>query len=410
MEMEKMLNNYARLIVRKGANIQKGQELVLNCPVECAEFARMVTEEAYIAGAKEVITLWNDEKSSKLAYEYGEDEIFKSVPQHTIDTRMYYLKRDAAFVTVHASDPSLLADIDANKISLSRKSRGLAFKEFSDSLGANTNSWCVVSIPTIDWAKKVFPDVADDAVIDKMWEAIFKTVRCDKEDPVKEWENHVTNLKKKINFLNEQQFNRLHYKNSIGTDVVVGLPKNHIWSGASEESKSGIEFIANMPTEEIFTAPDRNRIDGTIISSKPLCFSGNIIKDFTLEFKDGKITSATAKTGEKLLKALISEDDGAQMLGEVALVPYHSPISDMDILFYNTLFDENASCHFAFGSAYPNCVEGGASLDDEQLKDKGLNVSLVHEDFMVGTSDLSIVGIKDDGTHIAIFKDGDFVI
>lgn len=404
------LEKYAKLIVTKGVNIQKGQELVITCPVDCAEFARIISKQAYIVGAKEVVILWGDEKSTKITFEHGEDEIFENVPQHLVDQRMYYQKRKAAFVSVYASDPSLLADVDPKKISLQRKSRGLAFKEFNDSIGANANSWCVVSIPTQEWAEKVFPTSLKSLAVGKLWNAIIKSVRCDKEDPVLEWENHIISLKTKIKFLNNAQFDCLHYKNSIGTDVVIGLPKNHIWSGASEHNRDGVEFVANMPTEEIFTAPDKNRIDGVIVSSKPLCFSGNIIEDFTLQYKGGKLVSYTAKKGEELLKEMVSEDDGASMLGEVALVPYNSPISNMDILFFNTLFDENASCHFAFGSAYPNCIKGGVELNDEQLKEKGLNVSLVHEDFMVGTKDLSITGITAHGQEIDIFVNGDFVI
>ncbi len=408
--MKEMLTKYARLIVKKGINVGQGQDLVINSPVECAEFARIVAEQGYLAGAKEVTILWNDEKMNKITLTHADEEVLSTVAQHLVDTRMYHLNKKAGFISIAASDPSLLLGVDTKKISVLRKARNEAFKPFNDKLMANSNSWCVVSIPTVDWAKKVFPEKPENEVVGALWDAIFKTVRCDSADPVKEWEDHVTSLKRKIKFLNEKQFVSLRYKNSIGTDVTVGLPKNHIWSGASEENQDGVEFIANMPTEEVFTAPDKDRIDGTIVSSKPLCFSGNVIEGIHLTYKDGKLLTATADKGQEILDLLINEDEHAGMLGEVALVPHDSPISNMNLLFFNTLFDENASCHFAFGMAYPNCIEGGTKLSEDELRANGLNVSLVHEDFMVGTADLSIVATDKDGQETVIFKDGNFAI
>ncbi len=317
-------------------------------------------------------------------------------------------KKGAAFLRIAASDPELMKDVDPKKIAKQNKTLSIALNEYRSRLMSNKNVWCVASIPTEPWAKKVFPDVSAEEAVAKLWDAIFKAVRVDEDDPVAAWTTHQANLNKSLDFLNGHKFDSLRYKNSIGTDVVVELPKKHIWFGGGDDSLEGYTFVANMPTEEVFTLPHANGVNGKIVSSMPLNHNGNLVNNFSLTFKDGLVVDFDAEQGYETLKELLDTDDGAKRLGEVALVPYDSPISNQNILFYNTLFDENASCHFALGKAYPICVEGGNDMDIEALKLEGANDSLTHVDFMVGTSDLQIIGVKNDGTEVTVFENGNF--
>ena len=274
---------------------------------------------------------------------------------------------------------------------------------------SNRNTWCVVSVPTRGWATKVFPEDTEEAAIEKLWQAIFQTVRIGEDvDTVAQWRQHTEFLQKAAAFLNAQKFVKLHYKNAIGTDLTVELPEGHIWSGGAEKSELGTAFVANMPTEEVFSLPKRDGVNGTVVASKPLNYNGNLIEGFKLVFKDGKVVDYSAEKGGEILKGLLETDAGASYLGEVALVPFDSPISQSGILFYNTLFDENASCHLALGKAYPTCIEGGEHMDSVTLLQHGVNDSLVHEDFMVGTQDLEIIGTTADGREIRIFEQGNF--
>lgn len=403
------LEKYADLLVRTGINIQKNQLLVVTSPIECAEFARIVTEKAYDAGAKEVIVRWLDELSSRIRYNRASEEVFEEVPEWLVPYLEGYAKKGAAFLRIAASDPEVMKDVDPKIIAKENKTLSQALEGYRSRLMSNKNVWCVASIPTNAWARKVFPDVSEEEAVQKLWDAIFKAVRVDEEDPVAAWKAHQNNLNERIAFLTENKFKALHYKNSIGTDVLVDLPEKHVWFGGGEESADGTQFVANMPTEEVFTLPHKDGVNGKIVSSMPLNHNGNIVDKFSLTFKDGLVVDFDAEKGYETLKELLDTDEGAKRLGEVALVPYDSPISNQKILFFNTLFDENASCHFALGKAYPICVEGGEDMDQEALKEAGANDSLTHVDFMVGTSDLSIVGIKDDGSKVTVFENGNFV-
>lgn len=402
------LEKYADLLVRTGINIQKDQLLVITSPIECAEFARIVTEKAYDAGAKEVIVRWLDELSSKIRYNRASEEVFEEVPEWLVPYLEGYAKKGAAFLRIAASDPEVMKDVDPKRIAKENKTLSQALEGYRSRLMSNKNVWCVASIPTEAWAKKVFPDVSADQAVQKLWDAIFKAVRVDQEDPVAAWKVHQDNLNERIAFLTKNKFKALHYKNSIGTDVIVDLPEKHVWFGGGEESADGTHFVANMPTEEVFTLPHKDGVNGKIVSSMPLNHNGNIVDKFSLTFKDGLVVDFDAEKGYETLKELLDTDEGAKRLGEVALVPYDSPISNQKILFFNTLFDENASCHFALGKAYPICVEGGEEMDQDGLKEAGANDSLTHVDFMVGTEDLSIVGIKEDGSKVTVFENGNF--
>jgi aminopeptidase len=321
---------------------------------------------------------------------------------------MSYAEKGAAFVSVAASDPELLKEVKPERVMKTQKASSTALKEYRERTMSNKNAWCVVSVPTASWAKKVFPELSEQAAMEKLWEAICKTVRVDRPDPVAAWEEHKQYLKKSMDFLNAHNFKELHYQNSLGTDLTIELPEGHIWLAGSEFTPEGVEFIANMPTEEVFTLPKKTGVNGKVVSSKPLNYNGNLIDGFALTFKDGKIIEYSAHKGQEVLEKLIGTDDGSHYLGEVALVPFDSPISNSNILFYNTLFDENASCHLAFGKAYPVCIKDGSEQDKETLAARGGNDSLVHEDFMIGTADLAITGITHAGETVEVFKDGNF--
>jgi len=295
-----------------------------------------------------------------------------------------------------------------DKIAAFQKSRQLALKEYYDYSMSNKIRWTVVSVPTEAWALKVFKNSNSEEAVSKLWDVIFNVVRLNSDDPIEAWNEHNNNISKNLNFLNSNKLKKLHYKNSIGTDLTIELPEDHIWLGGSEKCAAGIEFNANMPTEEVYTLPKKTGINGTVVSSKPLSYGGNLIDDFSLTFKDGKVIDFTAKEGFETLKKLLDSDDGAKYLGEVALVPYDSPISNSNLIFYNTLFDENAACHLAFGKAYPTCIINGENLSDEELSKKGANDSIIHVDFMIGTKDLDITGYTEDNTEIKIFTSGNW--
>ena len=404
------LHKYAQLLVKTGINLKKDQILVLSVPIECAEFARAIAEVAYDAGAKDVVIRWIDEISTRIRYLKGPEELFDTLPSWQKEFYLSYVRQDAAFLTISASDPENLKEVDPLRIQRSSKAFSEACSEYRQRMMNNINVWCVASVPTPSWAKKVFPDVTEEEAVNKLWDAIFEAVRVNEADPVAAWESHKDALKKRMAYLNEMNFKTLHYSNSLGTDLTIELPEGHIWLGGSDFTPEGHEFIANMPTEEVFTAPKRTGVNGRVVSSMPLNFNGSLIDGFEFTFKDGKVVSYKAKVGEEQLKRLLETDEGAMYLGEVALVQYDSPISNMGILFYNTLFDENASCHLAIGKAYPVNVKGGEHMDSATLIANGINDSITHEDFMVGTKDLNIIGTTQDGKQVQIFKDGNFAI
>ena len=404
-----VLEKYARLVVKTGVNIQKNQTLVITSPLECAPFARVIAEAAYQAGAREVVMNWKDELSSKIKFLHAPDEVFDEFPEWQKEFYLSYSKSGAAFVSIAASDPELLKEVNQDRVVRAQKASNTALQEYRERTMSNQNAWNIVSIPTVAWAKKVFPDVTDDEAVEKLWAAILQAVRVDTPDPVAAWEEHSRSLKKSGKYMNEHKFKMLHYKNSLGTDLKVELPDGHIWLGGPEHTTGGIEFVANMPTEEVFSLPKKTGVNGKVVSAKPLNYNGTLIDKFSLTLKDGRIIDCQAEQGYEVLKKLVETDEGSHYLGEVALVPYNSPISNSNILFYNTLFDENASCHFAIGKAYPVCIENGVNMNKDQLAQAGVNDSIVHVDFMIGTADLEITGITAAGESIQVFKNGNFV-
>lgn len=407
---ESKLNDYAKLSVTVGINLQSGQPLVISSPIEAVDFVRLIAKHAYKLGAKEVYVNWNDDVLTKLKYENSPMEVFENFPLWYADGVVEYYKNGAGFISIHAQDPQLLKDVDPKKIAAYNISSSKALKESRNYTMNNINSWCVISVPTKNWAKLVFPNVSDEEAVEKLWDAIFKATRMDLENPTAAWKDHINTLIEKGDILNKKEFKYLHYTSSNGTDLMVELPKNHIWvSGGSTNSK-GVYFVANMPTEEVFTLPLKTGVNGIVYSTKPLNYGGKLINNFKLEFKDGKVIDFEAEVGEETLHDLLDIDEGAKHLGEVALVPYSSPISQSNIVFMNTLFDENASCHFAFGKAYPTNIAGGENMTDEELEEAGVNDSLTHVDFMIGSSDLNILGETHSGEKIQIFKNGEWAI
>lgn len=407
--MERQIDKYVELVIQKGINIQKGQILVINSPVEVYDFTRKLIKQAYELGASEVVVHWNDEVVGKYKYVYGAEDIFDTFPEWQKESMEYYRKKGAAFLSVYATDPNILKEVDKTRVARFQKAKSLALKEYYENVMGNSNQWCVISVPTQAWAKRVFPELSTEVAILEMWKLILKIVRADKENPILEWENHLNTLKARMDYLNKKRFAKLIYRNSLGTNLEIELPEGHKWISGGEKSKAGVEFVANIPTEEIFTMPHREKVNGVVVSSKPLIYGGSVIDKFTLTFKDGEVINYSAEVGEEILEKLLSMDENSKYLGEVALVEYDSPISKSERVFYNTLFDENASCHLAFGGAYPVCLENSEGQSEEELKERGMNNSLTHEDFMIGTEDMEIVAIDSEGKETIIMKNGNFV-
>ena len=403
---EKKLKEYAELLIRVGLHIEKGMELMVYAPVDTADFARMCVSAAYDAGAREVTVIWSDDYVTKERFLRADREVFDSVPAWRQELMNGKARAGVPHLFIEAADPMNLKDADPERMLANAKARGRDLEEFQRLETSSQFPWCIASVPIKSWADKVFPD--KDNNIDLLWNAIFEAVRVKGDGTaVSAWKAHLSSLRARTEKLNAYNFASLHYKNSLGTDLVVELPENHIWMSGEEKTPSGHPFVANMPTEEIFTAPLKTGVNGIVYAAMPLVEDGNLIRDFHFVFKDGKIVEMRAVEGEEVLRNSTLVDEGASYLGEVALIPYNSPIANQGILYYETLFDENASCHLAYGAAYP-CIAGGGDMSDEELKAHGLNVSSQHTDFMIGTSDLSIIGTTHDGEKVQVFKDGNF--
>ena len=408
--MEEKLREYAQLLVRVGLNVQRGQTLVISAPVECAYFARMCAAEAYDAGCREVVMNWHDDALSRMKYLHADGAVFDDVPLWRRHFFNDHALEGAAYLAISATDPENLKGVDPKRIVRAQQASGKALKDFDRLQMCGGFPWCIASIPIPSWAKTVFPEASEDEAMAKLWDAIFAAVRINGDGTcVEKWRAHLETLQTRLEKMNQLDFVSLHYTNSLGTDLTVELPEGHIWEAGNDVTLSGQAYIANIPTEELFTSPLKTGVNGVVYAALPLVNDGNIIDKFHFVVRDGKIVEAHAEVGEEFLRSAISVDEGACYFGEVALVPYDSPISNQKILFYNTLFDENAACHIAFGEAYP-CLKGGQQMTKEELKARGLNDSITHVDFMVGTPDLSIVGTTHDGRQVPVFVDGNFAI
>ncbi|MFB6802301.1 aminopeptidase [Peribacillus butanolivorans] len=406
-EFQTNLEKYAELAVKVGVNIQQGQTLVVNTTLEGADLVRIIVKKAYENGARNVIVNWNDDIVGRTKYELAPDEVFNEYPEWRAKETIELAENGAAYLSVISSGPDLLKSVKPERIANFQKASGTALKKWRQYMQSDKVSWSIVAVPSKAWADKVFPEEAEEKRIDKLWESIFKAVRVDVKDPVEAWKKHDDTLHEKVNYLNEKHYQKLHYT-APGTDLTIELPDNHLWVGAGSINEKGHEFMANMPTEEVFTVPLKTGVNGTVSSTKPLSYGGNIIDNFSLTFKDGRIIEVKAEEGEEILKQLVETDEGSHYLGEVALVPFNSPISQSNVLFFNTLFDENASNHLAIGSSYAFCIEGGKTMSPEELEENGLNESLAHVDFMIGSDKMNIEGIKPDGTSEPVFRNGDW--
>ncbi len=404
---EENLQKYARLLVSKGINVQKGHTVIINIDVEQAALARLLTKEAYSLGAEEVIVKWTDDEITREKYLHTPEERLTDIPQYRIDESEAMIERKASRLSVRSSNPDALNGVDSKKLAAATKAASTALMAQRIATQANKVSWTVAAASGAAWAAKVFPHLeTEEQQVDALWDEIFKTCRVYEENPVKAWDEHEERLGSKAAVLNKEQLSALHYTTPEGTDLTIGLPENHIWDSAGAINAQGEVFVANMPTEEVFSAADSRRVDGIVKSTKPLSYSGNIIEGMTFTFKDGQVTEVTAEKGEEVLKHLVEDNDGARGLGEVALVPHESPISQSGLVFFNTLFDENASNHLALGSAYAFSIEGGTEMTQEELAERGLNRSNVHVDFMIGSETMNIDGIRKDGTKMPVFRNG----
>ena len=403
-------DEYAKVAIYYGVNVQEGQMLVINAPVIAYELVEKCVKEAYKKGASKVVVNYNDEIITRTAYEYETTESLSEVPNWSQDKQQWYIDNKACFLHIIADDPDLLSGIDDDKVKTVRIALMKARQKFRYYTMNNIGQWSILAYPNVTWAKKVFPNLDEEKAVESLWQAIIKATRIEKGKTLENWDKHNKTIRDHAALLNSYNFKSLHFKTGEGTDLTVGLIKNHIWEGGCEKTAGGIIFNPNMPTEEVFTMPDRYHIDGKVISTKPLSYGGKLINKFELTFKDGKVIEHHAQNNEDTLTQLLDSDEGSRSLGEVALISYDSPISDMNIIFYETLFDENASCHLALGACYPTNLKGGADLSEDELYEKGGNKSMNHVDFMFGARDMEVVGLTEDGKEIKVFDKGNFAI
>lgn len=407
-ELEKNIKKYADVGIKVGVNLQPGQRLMISALTENAELVHALTEAAYDAGASLVSVLYTDERVTRIRYEKASLESMDKVAFWVYDAIVDHLKNGDAFFAIYNPNPDLTAGIDPAKVGKYQKAASVVAKPYSDLIKVGASNWAGFSAPTKAWAAKVLPDLPEDERIDKLWELIFQMCRVNSDDPVAAWKEHTDNLAKWKNYFDKKAYDALKLTGP-GTDLTVGLPEGHVWRSGGMKSQNGIDMVVNLPTEEAFTMPHRERIDGVLRATKPLNYIGYTDK-FNLTFEKGKIVDVSAEEGEEHLRNIIETDEGASYMGEIALVPHSSPISASGRTFHNTLYDENASCHMAIGGAYRFSVEGGEEMSEEEFKAAGGNQSGVHVDFMIGSDELDVDGITKDGVVEPVMRAGEFVI
>ncbi|MBF0715944.1 aminopeptidase [Gemelliphila palaticanis] len=407
-KLEQRIANYAKVVAKIGINAQENQEIVIRSSIEARKFALLVSEECYKLGAKKVRIDWNDQKLTKQTLTYASEETLKDFPQWMVDMNEDAVHRGSGFISIISDDPDGLSSVDSSKLKTAMITRSKALRNYMKAVMNNECPWTIAAASSIEWSKRLFPELPEEEGYLKLWDLILQACRVD-GDGLANWEEHIKVLDEKGEFLNSNQFEKLHITSENGTDLYVGLPNNHIWQSAgSIAGKTGQRFVANIPTEEVFTLPHKDLTNGIVYNTKPLNYAGVIIDDFWLKFEDGKVVDCGAKRGEEVLKNLLDTDEGSRRIGEIALVPFDSPISNTNTLFLETLYDENASCHIALGKAYPTCLVNGENMSDSELSAAGANDSLVHVDFMIGEKTTTIFGVTKSGEEIAIFKDGNW--
>ena len=406
--LEPKIKNYARLVVRKGVNVKPGQEVVVQSPVECASFARVVVEEAYDAGAGHVTVIWADDAVTRLTYEHVEKSYFEQTPEWK-RLQLDSLAQDGAcFIFIEGADPAALKGIDPAKPAAASKARNTQCKVFRRGLDYNINPWCIAGAPVVAWAREVFSDDPDEVAVYKLWNAILHTARADGQDPESDWELHDAAFEKNLRFLNENRFDSLRYTASNGTDLVIGMTKGHEWAGGKGKTPDGHPFFPNIPTEECFTSPMKGQAEGIVYSTKPLSYQGQLIDNFWIRFHQGKAVEWNAQVNNELLTKLITMDRGSCYLGECALVPFDSPINQSGLLFYNTLFDENAACHLALGMGFADTINDFEHKTLAECRALGVNDSMIHEDFMIGSEDMDIDAVCENGDVVPVFRHGNW--
>jgi aminopeptidase len=407
MTFESNLEKYAELAVKIALNIQPGQTLWIFAPIHVPHLVRLIVKNAYEAGAKNVHIEWVDEICTRLKYTLAPDDSFDNYPLWRARAVEELAEENGAYLHIESSDPENLKGVDIKRIAAYSKAAGAALANWREYMSSYKMTWSIIAAPSAGWAKKVFPAMNEEDAVSALWDAIFKATRVDQENPVQAWTEHNATFRDKRDFLNQKQYKKLHYR-APGTELTVELPNDHLWRGGAASSGEGISFNPNVPTEEVFTSPKKEGTHGFVSSSKPLTYQGNLIENFTLKFENGRIVDYQAEKGHEALQTMIEMDEGSHYLGEVALVPHHSPISNSNLIFFNTLFDENASNHFALGMGFPTCIQNGTSMSKVELEKAGLNDSIIHVDFMIGSSQMDIDGETVDGQLEPIFRNGNW--
>ena len=403
---------YAKLLLKMGVNLQKGQILYLQCSTENREIALEVTKQAFEMGAKDVVIEWNDPELNHLRATYASEQTLREVPEWKLESVDYYMRQGACQLGISTTYPDLMNDVEpakAKAIALAGNDVRNVIRKY---IHKGVLQWTGTCLPNPEWAKKVYPNLDEDEAYIKLTENIMEMMRLSEDnDPIAAWQEHYENLLKRAKWLNEKQFDSLHITTEIGTDIEIGLVKNHIWTSAADMGAPGVPpYFANMPTEEVFTDPDKYNVNGIAVASFPLNMGGKIVENFAMTFENGKCVKATADKNVQNLLDTINQSEASGYLGEVALVSKQSPITKMGVIFYNGLIDENAACHLALGSSFPTSIQGGTNMTKEELDAHGVNVAVNHNDFMIGTPHMKVVGKYKDGTEIVIMDDGDFVI
>src|SRR6266498_3185774 len=410
---QELLQKYAEAIVKVGLNLRAGQRLIITnsisrgVPPAGRDLVHEVTKAAYAAGARFVEVIWGDEEMLRIRLQNAPADSFREYSKWLVNGIMDIIKYVDALLSFYANDPDVYRGLDSERLGAMQKAHLENYEEIGIQVTRNAINWCVVAAGAPAWAAKMFPDLKLEEAEEKLWQAIFETTRAVEPDPVAAWGEHIKNLRKRADYVQAKKYSALHYK-SDRTDFTLGLPRGHKWISAQALAENGVVFTANMPTEEIFTLPDRQRAEGTVHATFPLSYGGSLIEDFSVTFENGRVVRVNAKKNEAILQKLVDTDEGAKRLGEVALVPASSPIARRGHLFYNTLFDENASCHIAIGRAYRFTLTGGEELNDEEFKAAGGNVSIAHVDFMIGSPQMEIDGIKEDGSSEPVMQLGEW--
>lgn len=407
MSVSEKLAQYAELIAEVGLNVQAGQKLMITAPLEASPLLREVARAVYQRGALYVQPFYTDDGVTLERYEHAPKASFDYFPQWLAEGMLDIVKGGGARLAVTGSDPDLLQGQNGDDIAALQKVSRTALKPVMAEIMKDAVNWCVVAVVTPAWAQKVFPDLPVDQAQEKLWDAIFAAVRVGEGDALSNWKRHLEELDARSLYLNQKAYSALRYR-AEGTDLTVGLADGHIWKGGASRTTAGTDFVPNLPTEEVFTAPHRAKVEGTVKSTKPLSYGGQLIRDFSLTFRGGEVVGYEAAAGKEALGRLLQTDAGAKRLGEVALVPHSSPISQSGLLFYNTLFDENAASHLALGAAYRFCAEGGTEMSEQDAEAVGLNESLAHEDFMIGSAEMQITGVSASGEEEPVMEAGEW--